>query len=450
MPYDQFVRWQLAGDEFAPENPLAWRPPAFSARAYLPRRSPPTKSRRTRYDALDDMARDHRQGLLGLTRRLRALPRSQVRSDPDRGLLPAALDVHDDRPQRLRRRSRTRAEYAPRQRKVGVASTRRWSPHWKSMKRSNCGRSLPRGWERRRRRSPRPHWKMCWTADVGEIARRRDVRTAGRTVRSGRRRRIGARDQYTITREHQRRQITALRLEALAHPSMVKGGPGRADNGNFGLSDITVTATSAAARRRPVKMAEAEATFEQNEAGLSMRRSLDDNPSTGWAVDPQFGKDHAAVFTFAEPLTCRGRHAHRHARFQRQQPAQHRPAAAGDHQRHGTPSSTTRDRPAEDRRSRCTSDSSKLHRANSRTRCFEWWIARRIRSGRSLTRATSQTHQSTKPEAEDDQGAGLQRRAARRAPAHARGRFLRRRRYILERGDPNRRRAWRTQAFCKC
>src|SRR5262249_36304088 len=37
--------------------------------------------------------------------------------------------------------------------------------------------------------------------------------------------------------------ITALRLEALAHPSLVKGGPGRAANGNFALTTIRVTAT---------------------------------------------------------------------------------------------------------------------------------------------------------------------------------------------------------------
>src|SRR5207253_1724438 len=41
---------------------------------------------------------------------------------------------------------------------------------------------------------------------------------------------------------------------------------------------------------------------EQNQANLSIASSLDDNPSSGWAIDPQFGKDHAAVFSFAEPL----------------------------------------------------------------------------------------------------------------------------------------------------
>ena len=37
MPYDQFVKWQIAGDEFAPDNPLAMKATAFSVRACFPR-----------------------------------------------------------------------------------------------------------------------------------------------------------------------------------------------------------------------------------------------------------------------------------------------------------------------------------------------------------------------------------------------------------------------------
>src|SRR5207247_8228741 len=35
--------------------------------------------------------------------------------------------------------------------------------------------------------------------------------------------------------------ITAVRIEALAHKSFTKGGPGRASNGNFALSDFRLT-----------------------------------------------------------------------------------------------------------------------------------------------------------------------------------------------------------------
>src|SRR5262249_36968091 len=49
-------------------------------------------------------------------------------------------------------------------------------------------------------------------------------------------------DTYTFVVRTKTKGITAIRLEALAHPSMVRGGPGRAGNGNFALSDFKVTA----------------------------------------------------------------------------------------------------------------------------------------------------------------------------------------------------------------
>ena len=56
--------------------------------------------------------------------------------------------------------------------------------------------------------------------------------------------------------KHDLTGIRSLRIEALADPSMVKGGPGRAANGNFALTDFHVTACpstqmAAAARPRP-------------------------------------------------------------------------------------------------------------------------------------------------------------------------------------------------------
>jgi hypothetical protein len=83
---------------------------------------------------------------------------------------------------------------------------------------------------------------------------------------------------------------------------MTKGGPGRADNGNFALSRIRVYARAQDGAEKEVRLIKPFADFEQNKSSLSIASSLDDNASTGWAIDPQFGKDHAAVFTFAEPL----------------------------------------------------------------------------------------------------------------------------------------------------
>src|SRR5439155_6038602 len=48
------------------------------------------------------------------------------------------------------------------------------------------------------------------------------------------------REMLAFTLETELKGITGLRLEALTDPSLVKGGPGRAANGNFCLTDLTV------------------------------------------------------------------------------------------------------------------------------------------------------------------------------------------------------------------
>jgi pyrimidine deaminase RibD-like protein len=96
--------------------------------------------------------------------------------------------------------------------------------------------------------------------------------------------------------------ITAIRIEALTHSSLVKNGPGRASNGNFALTDFKVTATpKKGGAAQEVSLKNPRSTFEQK--GLGIAGAIDADPVTsGWAVDPQFGKDHAAAFDFASPI----------------------------------------------------------------------------------------------------------------------------------------------------
>src|SRR5262245_13447320 len=98
--------------------------------------------------------------------------------------------------------------------------------------------------------------------------------------------------------------IQSLRLEALAHPSLVKSGPGRATNGNFALSEIRVVAEAVVQDEKlpPVRvtLVNPRATFEQK--GLPVAAAIDNQVSTAWAIDPQFGKDHAAAFGFEKPV----------------------------------------------------------------------------------------------------------------------------------------------------
>jgi hypothetical protein len=119
-------------------------------------------------------------------------------------------------------------------------------------------------------------------------------------------------DEYTITTHASLARIAAIRIEALTHPSMVKGGPGRASNGNFALSDLHVEMSAFTLKpEKPfgeppfptanLKFRNPRATFEQK--GLPVKAVIDADKKSSWAIDPQIGKDHAASFDLDEPIT---------------------------------------------------------------------------------------------------------------------------------------------------
>jgi len=107
-----------------------------------------------------------------------------------------------------------------------------------------------------------------------------------------------ATDTYTLILRSDRRTITALKLEALADASLPANGPGRATNGNLVLTKLGVSAGEGAAAK-PVKWASAWADFSQQ--GFDIGNVVVEN-GTGWAVAPEFGKNHTAIFTLAAPI----------------------------------------------------------------------------------------------------------------------------------------------------
>jgi mono/diheme cytochrome c family protein len=67
MPYDQFVRWQLAGDELAPNDPEALAATGFLGAGVFPTQITTSEAERIRYDALDDMLSTTGYTMLALT-----------------------------------------------------------------------------------------------------------------------------------------------------------------------------------------------------------------------------------------------------------------------------------------------------------------------------------------------------------------------------------------------
>ena len=67
LPYDEFVRWQIAGDEIAPDDPEAWMATGFLAAGTHATQITANQAEKERYDELDDQAATIGTAFLGLT-----------------------------------------------------------------------------------------------------------------------------------------------------------------------------------------------------------------------------------------------------------------------------------------------------------------------------------------------------------------------------------------------
>jgi hypothetical protein len=106
-----------------------------------------------------------------------------------------------------------------------------------------------------------------------------------------------AKDTYTLQAEAPPgAPAVAVRLDALADPSLPAQGPGRAGNGNFVLSTFGVKFGPPGGAEAPTAVAfkSAKASFEQG--GFGAANAIDDKSETGWAISGGIGKDQSVTF----------------------------------------------------------------------------------------------------------------------------------------------------------
>lgn len=103
---------------------------------------------------------------------------------------------------------------------------------------------------------------------------------------------------YTITLAMP--NISGFRLEVLPDDSLPGKGPGRADNGNFVLTMVTagVRRSGTEDEFQKVSIVRTQADFSQQ--NWQVEKSVNVDINDGWAVMPQFGKLHQALFQFSD------------------------------------------------------------------------------------------------------------------------------------------------------
>jgi len=116
---------------------------------------------------------------------------------------------------------------------------------------------------------------------------------------------------YTVTARTSLKGITGFRLEAMADPNLPSYGPGRADNGNFVLTEFTVEASTDAPKLETNRVALQNATADFSQPDFPVAAAIDGviTNKTGWAVDDLPGRrNHSrqAVFETKEAVGFEG------------------------------------------------------------------------------------------------------------------------------------------------
>ncbi len=297
LPYDQFVQWQIAGDQIEPQEPLAWMATGFLGGGVFPTQLTETEFEKTRYDELDDMVATTGVAFLGLSigcarchdhkfdplasedyYRMAATFERTIRAEKTFDLDP----IENERRQKefTTRLQAARDELAMYSATELPIEFRKWLSLEKS-----------------------PKTGAKWQVLVGDITS--SAQTSYRRLDDG---------SYLAQGQAPNQEVVtfvaaldgpfkSLRIEALADGSLPNLGPGRAPNGNFALCKVNVSLLGNDGTSKTLQLISPRATFEQDQNSLGVASALDDNAVSGWAVDGQIGRDQAAVFDIDSPPT---------------------------------------------------------------------------------------------------------------------------------------------------
>ena len=292
MPYDTFVKWQIAGDELAPNDNLALKATGYLAAGVHSTQITANQVEKERYDELDDIVSTIGTSMLGLTIGCARCHDHKYDPIPTRDYyrflstftttVRSEIDLNLDRTDYEKAKAAYEKAHVPYVAALASFETEQLPARFAAWEASRSKTATGATWI-----TLDP--VKAESKGGATLTRQSD----GSYLASGKNPDF---DTYTFVANVKLKGMTAVRLEALADPSFVKGGPGRAPNGNFDLTDFKVSAAPKGGKDSAIALQNAKADFEQS--GLPIKAAIDDNPKSGWAVDPQIGKSHTAVFEF--------------------------------------------------------------------------------------------------------------------------------------------------------
>ncbi len=281
MPFDQFVRWQVAGDQLVPGDLNAIAATGFLVAGSYPGQTTSKTLALIRYDHLDDMVSTLSTSMLGLS--LGCARCHEHKYDPipqeDYYRMVAALGRTDSASLKV---NTDPVNFKKAKDAFDLAHVRLVKAR-DEFEKGELPKYLQSFWVANKDKAV-PAWLTLVPVEAKGMGKGQKNET------------------HTIVAHTMQKKIKSLRLEALADKSLPKSGPGQSPDGSFVLSEISVTASplSAAMKAKfksvPVKLKAGQASAQDPKFPLSA--AIDNNPKTGWSVGNLVGKNQAATFDF--------------------------------------------------------------------------------------------------------------------------------------------------------
>jgi cytochrome c553 len=304
MPYDQFVQWQVAGDELKPNDPLALMATGFLGAGAFPSVLTEKEFESARYDELDDMVNTLGTAMLGTTfgcarchdhkydpitsedyyqlaANFTRTVRSQVEIDSDgRNFesMKSQWELESNRLHTELQRYQTTVLEEPFQKWLDEGPFEIPLERWVVLQ--------PESYSTRENATVERLWDDSVLVSGANPTTDMDI--------------------LYFEGGTELMNITGLRMEALTHPTQ---GPGRDYEGRLAVREMKVDILDLGNRRaswKPVELASAEATSQENDQSLSAGAAIN-GVTESWSINQDgLGKDQALVIRFAKPVGFAG------------------------------------------------------------------------------------------------------------------------------------------------
>ncbi len=296
MPFDQFVRWQVAGDQLVPGDLNAISATGFLVAGSYPGQTTSKTLALIRYDHLDDMVSTLGTAMLGLS--LGCARCHEHKYDPipqeDYYRLIAALGRTDSANLKVN----IEAEAF---KKAKAAFDLAHAPLVKArdeFEKAVLPKYLQGVWDANKDK-PAPPWLTLAAVEAKSKAGVLSASADGVIAATGKSQKN---EVYTIVAHTLQKKVKALRLEALSDNALPKSGPGQGPAGEFVLGEITIVATplnaATKAKIKPITVKLKAGQASAQDPKFPLAAAIDGNPKTGWSVGNSTGKNHSATFDF--------------------------------------------------------------------------------------------------------------------------------------------------------